>query len=182
MKKIVIAISGLPGSGSTTIAKELARRLKLDYYSPGEVFKGYSKKRESEAALEVWELFGNEKGFHEKNFDRIQIEKAKIGNIIICGKLSIFMLKGLADCKIWIDSDLRTRAERTAKRDKLPFEKALEQIKKREKIERENWKKIYGIDYIEQKKDADVVVENSRLTIEESVDKILDFINMRKGK
>ena len=182
MKKIVIAFSGLSGSGSTTIAKELARRLKLDYYSPGEVFKGYSKKKESEAALEVWKLFGSEKDFHEKNFDRVQVEKAKTGNIVICGKLSIFMLKRLADYKIWIESDLKTRAERTAKRDKLPFEKALEQIKKREKIERENWKKIYGIDYLEQRKDADIVVENSRLVIEESVDKILDFINMRKGK
>lgn len=182
MKKVVIAISGLPGSGSTTIAKELAKRLKLDYYSPGEVFKGYSKKKESEAALEVWNLFGKEKDFHEKKFDRIQIEKTKKGNIVICGKLSIFILNGLADYKIWIESDLRIRTERTAKRDEIPFEKALGQIKKREKIEKENWKKIYGIDYLEQKKDADVVIENSTLTIEESVDKILDFINMRKGE
>jgi len=179
---MVIAISGLPGSGSTTIAKELARRFKLDYYSPGEVFKGYSKKNQSEAALEVWNLFGKEKKFHEKNFDRTQIEKAKKGNVVICGKLSIFMLKWMADYKIWIESDLKTRAKRTAKRDRIPFEKAFEQIRERERIERESWKKIYGIDYTEQKKDADLVVENSKLTIVEAVDKILDFIEIRKGK
>jgi len=182
MKKIVIAISGLPGSGSTTIAKEIAKRFNLDYYSPGEVFKGYSKKNQSEAALEVWNLFGKEKKFHEKNFDIKQIEKAKKGNVVICGKLSIFMLKGMADYKIWIESDLKTRAERTAERDGIPFEKAFEQIKEREKIEMESWKKIYGIDYTEQKKDADLVVENSRLAVDESVNRILAFIKTRKGK
>jgi cytidylate kinase len=182
MKRMVIAISGLPGSGSTTIAKELARRFKLDYYSPGEVFKGYSKKNQSEAALEVWNLFGKEKKFHEKNFDRTQIEKAKKGNVVICGKLSIFMLKRIADYKIWIEGDLKTRAERTSERDGIPLEKALEQIKEREKIERESWEKIYGIDYTEQRKYADIVVENSTLTVDESVDKILNFIIMKEGK
>jgi len=180
MKNIVVAISGLPGSGSTTIAKKLAKKLKLDYYSPGEIFKGYSKKRESEAALEVWERFGRNKDFHEKNFDKVQIEKAKKGDIVICGKLSIYMLNGIADYKIWIESDLDTRASRTAKRDNIPVERALEEIKKREKIERSSWKKIYGFDYLDQRNSADFVLENSKLTTEEAVDKILDFI--KRGK
>jgi len=180
MKNIVVAISGPPGSGSTTIAKKLAKKLEMDYYSPGEIFKSYSKKRESEAALEVWERFGRNKDFHEKNFDKVQIEKAKKGNIVICGKLSIHMLNGIADYKIWIESDLNARASRTAKRDNIPVEKALEEIKKREKIERDNWKKIYGFDYLDQRNSADFVLENSKLTTEEAVDKILDFIEREK--
>ncbi|HKZ45522.1 MAG TPA: cytidylate kinase family protein [archaeon] len=176
MKVLVIAVSGPPGSGSTTISKMVAKKLKLSYYSPGEAFKNFSKKKESEAALEVWSKFGESKDFHEKNFDNIQMEMAKKGNIVICGKLSIHMLYDIADYKIWIESDLSTRAKRTAERDDVPFDQALEEISKREKVERENWKKIYGFDYFDQKKSADFFLENSKLTAKEAVDKILDFI------
>lgn len=179
MKDIVIAISGPPGSGSTTIAKRLAKKLKLDYFSPGEIFKSYSKKKESEAALEVWERFGKNRDFHEKNFDNIQMEKAKEGNIVICGKLSIHMLHDIADYKIWIESDLNTRARRTAKRDGIPVETALEEIKKREETERTTWKEFYGLDYLNQRNDADFVLENSELTEGGAVKKILDFIKRK---
>ena len=180
MKNVVIAISGQPGSGSTTIARKLAKKLKLDYYSPGEIFKKYSKKKESVAALEVWEKLGRNKNFHEKNFDKIQVEKARRGDVVICGKLSLHMLDNIADFKIWIECNQKTRAIRTAKRDRIPVKEALENIKKREKIERDSWRKFYGFDYFDQKNIADFVLENSKLTKEEAVDKILGFMRGRK--
>lgn len=180
MKNIVIAISGPPGSGTTTIAKKLAEKLKLGYYSPGKTFKSYSKKKESEAALEVWEIFGKDKDFHEKGLDKVQMEKAKDGNIVVCGKLSIFILKDLADYNIWVEAPLEIRAMRTAERDKIPFEKALDRIKKREEVERESWKRFYNFDYFDQKHQADFVLDNSKLTVEQSVDRILEFINSNK--
>jgi len=180
MKDIVIAISGPPGSGSTTIAKKLAEKLNLSYYSPGKAFKRYSKKKESEAALEVWEKYGKDKQFHEKAFDKVQIEKAKEGNIVICGKLSIFMLKDLADYKIWIYAPLKVRAKRTAERDKISFEQALDEVERREKIERDTWEKIYGFDYFDQKDQADIAIDNSNLNLEQTVNKILEFINSNK--
>jgi len=158
----------------------LARKLKLNYYSPGKDFKSYSKKKESEAALEVWKKYGKNKRFHEKFFDKVQIEKAEKGNIVICGKLSIFMLKDLADYKIWIHVPLKIRARRTAKRDKIPLKKAIKEIKEREKIERETWKKIYGFDYFDQKYSANFILDNSKLSLKQVVNKILEFIE--KGK
>jgi cytidylate kinase len=181
---VVIAVSGMPGSGSTTIAKGIADRLNLGYYSPGEAFKGYSGiKKEAEAAIDVWEKFGKSREFHQKNFDQEQIMRAKAGNIVICGKLSIYMLRDIADFRIWIECDINVRAERTAKRDGIPFENALEEISSRERTERESWKAMYGIDYFDQKKMADIVIENSSLNERQALEKVMGFISSKsQGK
>jgi cytidylate kinase len=179
MKKIVIIVSGPPSSGSSTIAKEIAEKLGLDYYSPGKVFKSHTKGKESKAAIDVWKTeLGTSKELHRSLEDE-QIGFAKKGNVVICGKLSIHFLKKFSDFKIWLDVPLNVRARRTANRDGISFEEARKHIVEREKFERTEWKRIYGFDYFEQKNDADFVVETSNLTVEETVTKILEHIKKR---
>ena len=179
-KKLVVVISGPPGVGTSSIAKEVAKKLNLRYLSPGKTYKSFLNKKEAEAALEFWKTsFGSSKELHKK-LDAHQIEEAKKGNIVICGKLSIYFLKDIADYKIWVDAPLEIRAKRTAERDKIPFEKALKEISEREKMEREKWKEIYGFDYFDLKKDADFVLDNSNLTLEEAVKKVIQFIQSKK--
>lgn len=177
MRKFVIALSGPPGSGASTIGKLLARRLELKYFSPGKYFKKLSKeKNETKAALSYLQTkVGRSKELHE-HIDNLQIKKAKKGDIVLEGTLSIHFLKNLADYKIWIDASIEKRAERTSKRDKIPMKEAIKKIKKREYIERQTWKRLYGFDYFSQKKDADLVVDSSYLTKNQTVNKILDFI------
>jgi len=177
-EKLVVVISGPPGAGSTSIAKGVAKKLKLKYFSPGKFQKSFGgTKKESKAALKVWKTdFGVSEEFHRNLIDRTQREKAEKGNIVICGKLSINMLKDLADFKIWVDTPLKIRAKRTAERDKIPFKQALKEISERERIERREWERIYGFDYFDQKNSADFVLDNSDLTLSQAVNKILDFL------
>lgn len=178
---IVIAVSGPPGAGTTTIAKRLASKLKLNYFSPGKFQKSFGKsKKQSIAALEVWKTdFGSSKKFHEY-IESMQIERARRGSVVICGKLSVHFLKGLADFRIWVEASLEARARRSSYRDRISVEDATNKISKRENIEREEWKRIYGFDYFDQKNEADLVIDNSNLTVEEAVERIVNFIKLKK--
>ncbi|MEM5843639.1 MAG: cytidylate kinase family protein [Candidatus Aenigmatarchaeota archaeon] len=178
-KKLVIVISGPPGVGTSSVAKEIAKKLKLRYLSPGKTYKSFLNEKEAKAALEFWKTeFGRSKKLH-KALDKTQIEEAKKGNIVICGKLSIYFLKNLADLKVWLKAPVEVRASRTSQRDNIPFEEALRQISERERMERKRWKEIYGFDYFDQEKDADLVLDTSNLTLEETVNKILDFMKSK---
>jgi cytidylate kinase len=170
---LTIVISGPPGSGSSKTSLLLAKKLHLNYFSAGDLFKSYSKQRKNRA-LDIWNSnFGKNKEFHHK-LDQYQKEKAKRGNIVICGKLSIFLLKNIADFKVWIDAPLKVRAERVARREDIPMIKAIDQIKKREEIERREWKNIYNFDYFDSKNLANLVINSSEKSIEEIVEEILN--------
>lgn len=178
MGKNVIIVSGPPGAGSSTIAKALAKKLKLRYFSVGKIQKSFgSSGEEGKSSLEVWrEKYGKTKKFHHKVLDEPQIKEAEKGNVIINSKLGIHFLKNLSDRKIWLDVPLEVRARRSAQRDKIPVKRARKEIKEREKIERREFKRLYGFDYFNQKKYADLVMDSSGLTINQTVNKILEFV------
>ena len=119
---VVIAISGKPGAGTSTISKILAKRLGIKYFSPGQKFFKPSKMNDTNETLDLWKSDkGKSKDFH-KRIDDYQRKLAKRGNIVICGKLSIWVLKDLADLKVWLDCDFDERVRRTSKRDKINTE------------------------------------------------------------
>jgi len=179
--KNVICISGQPACGASTAAKIVAEKLGLEYFSPGQYFKKHSYGRETESAINVWKTEkGSSKDFHN-DIDRLQLEIAEKGNVVIDGKLSIRMIKD-ADLKVWLKAEIGKRAERVAKRDSISFGPALEKLKEKEELERKNWKKIYGFDYFEQENEADLIVDNTELSAEETAEKILEFWKEKEFK
>jgi len=178
---MIIAICGLPGSGSSTIGRKLAKELKLDYFSVGKFFKEHSNfRKETEKSLDVWSTEkGKSKEFHKK-IDRIQIEKAKKGNIVIDAKLSVFILNNIADFKIWINCSFDERARRVSKRDRISLNNVKEKLEAREEIEKKEWERIYEIDKNAQKEMADFVIDTTNLSEKDILDKILNFISSKQ--
>ncbi len=174
---VVIAITGMPGAGSSTIAKLLAKKLKLKYFSPGEYFKSHSKKKtQTDQALSYWNTKeGSSKKLHNYIED-LQREMAKKGNIVICGKLSIFALKNIPSIKIWLECSLEERGKRTIKRDKINLTEAIKKITERERMEDKEWKKIYGVNRKNQQKLADFIIDTTKLNKEQTIELILKRI------
>lgn len=204
MKEMTIAISGLPGSGSTTTAKILAEKLGLNYFSPGRLFKDiamgkfenqfYAEKfkelctkrgleipsflstDDSTGAVNLWESdFGKNPKFHEA-IDELQVVLSESGGIVIDGKLSLHMLRK-ANTKVWLFADIEERAKRAVKRDGIDPEKAVDIVTRRQNLERSEWHAIYGFDYAEQEKDAHIAIDTKSKTSEEVADEIAQFLN-----
>ncbi|MCD6557590.1 MAG: cytidylate kinase family protein [Candidatus Aenigmarchaeota archaeon] len=169
-----IVVSGMPGCGSSTTAELLAKKLKMDFFSLGKYTKKqFQDKGETQSAIKQWSTdIGSSKEFHQKS-DAMQQSLAKHGNIVIESKLGIHFIGKLADLKVWLEAPIHVRAQRYAKRDNLKYDEALEMLEKKEAIERRKWKEMYGFDYFDQRKDADLVIDTSDKTPEEIVDQII---------
>ncbi|MFH1623142.1 MAG: cytidylate kinase family protein [Candidatus Aenigmatarchaeota archaeon] len=180
-EKIVVAISGPPAVGSTSVAKAVAKKLGLPLLVVGKLQKRLVRTRnESMAALLSWRTkYGSSRRTHTER-DMMQVERAKRGNVVICSKLAVHFLRDVTPYKIWLHAPLAVRARRAAQRDGTNVKETFKEISERERIERREWKRIYGFDYFQQRKTADLVVDSSKLTLKQTVDRIVKFVRSKK--
>ena len=181
---VVIVISGQPGCGSTTTGKLLSEKLSINFFSVGHYFKSLDSGKETEKAVKIWKSHaGRDLQFKKKGnlnyIEELQIALAKSGSIIIESKLGIRFLKDYADIKIWLKAPIEVRARRVAKRDKIPLNSAIRILKEKEAIERRNFKKIYGFDFFQLEREADVVIDTSHKTPQRIVSEILAHMKKR---
>ena len=138
----VIVVSGMPVCGSSTAAKKLAKKLRLKYFSVGKEFKKHMKGKETHRAIK---MFNTKKGvsrsFHEE-LDNEQRRLAEKGNIVIDSKLGIYMLKDVADYKIWLKANKTEIAKRVASREKISFKAAKKLMEERTMVERQRFEML----------------------------------------
>ncbi len=178
---VVIVISGQPGCGSTTTGKLLSERLSINFFSVGHYFKSLDSGKETEKAVKIWKSSAGKKLQFKKKGDlnyieELQIALAKSGSIIIESKLGIRFLKEYADIKVWLKAPVDVRAQRVAKRDKIPLSRAIRVLKEKEKIERQNFRRIYGFDFFQLEKEADLVIDTSHKTPQKIVAEIMAYM------
>ncbi|MFX0023426.1 MAG: (d)CMP kinase [Candidatus Hermodarchaeota archaeon] len=174
---MIITISGLHGTGKSTIAKLIAEKLKLRYYSTGQVFRDLAL--EMNMTLEEFTKHVEDNPNIDKKLDNKIIEIAQKGNIVIDSQLSGYILKTLADFKILLICSLETRVKRMADRDNDSYEEKVKETLLREKSELERFKRLYAIDLDDQEELNqlyDLIIDTENLTIEEILDKILSFL------
>ncbi len=174
---MIIAISGLHGTGKSSVGRKLAEALNLTYFSAGDAFRELAKIKGM--TLEDFSKYVEENEKIDRKLDDKIVEVAKRGNTLAESQLSAYLLEDIADFKILLTCPLEVRIKRMAGRDGASYEEALKETEFREKSELDRFRLLYNIDLSDKKKQQEVydfILDTQKLTVEESVEKILEEI------
>ena len=152
-KKVVICISGMTGSGKSTVAKRLAAKYGLAYFSGGNALKllaqeeGYSSDVtgwwETAEGLKFLEQRMGDPAF-DKRIDEKLLEMAKQGNVVLDSWTVPWLLED--GFKIWLEASPKVRAKRVVSRDDISLEEALKALTEKDERTRQIYKNLYGFD------------------------------------
>ena len=173
-KKTVICISGLAGTGKSTLSKKLAEKYHLRYYSGGDVLKELAEKEGYDVSVQGWwespqglkflSERGNDSKFDKAVDDKL-LEYAQQGNILLDSWTMPWLLQG--GFKIWLEASFEKRAARVAIRDGMTKAQALEVLKEKEARTKAIYKALYGFVLGEDFKPFDFVLDTDNLSAEE---------------
>ena len=155
---MLLTISGLPGSGTTTVGKLLAEHYSVEIISAGDVFRGLAKERGVTLA-EFGRLAESDPSI-DVEIDKRQSDIANSSdNLILEGRLAGQMAKKAL--KIWIKAPLEVRVKRIVDREGSSFEVRMQETVEREASEALRYKEIHSID-VNDLSVYDLVVDSSR--------------------
>ena len=173
-KKIVICISGMAGTGKSTLSKKLAEKYNLKIYSGGDALKelakaeGYDVSRqgwwESSEGLNFLKERANDPKF-DKAVDAELLKYAQQGNVLLDSWTMPWLLNG--GFKIWLMASIEKRAARVAERDKITVNEAFKILEEKEARTKAIYKKLYGFVLGEDFAPFDLVLDTDNLNAEE---------------
>lgn len=171
---MIIAISGLPGSGKSTVGKILAKKLGYKFYSMGDM----RGKMAMDRGLTINELnkLGEKEDWTDKIVDEYQKELGvKEENFIIDGRLSFYFIPHAY--KIFLTVDPEEAAKRVFA-DPRPDEKKVANVKEQNKAmqkrvmdDEKRYKKYYNVSFTKEK-NYDLVIDTTKLSLDEVVAEI----------
>jgi cytidylate kinase len=152
-KKIVICISGMTGSGKSTVAKRLADKYGLDYFSGGNALKTLAQEEgynpdvtgwwETAEGLKFLQQRMGDPAF-DKRIDEKLLELAKQGNVVLDSWTMPWLLK--YGFNVWLEASPQVRAKRVMNRDSISIEEAVKALTEKDEQTRQIYKKLYGFD------------------------------------
>lgn len=155
---MIITLSGQPGSGKTSVAKEIAAKYSFTIISAGEQFRKLAAERGM--SLEEFGCLAEADPSIDLAIDQRQKElAAKSSDALVEGRLAGWTID--ADLKIWLKTPLRVRAGRIANRENIPVHRAFDETAAREKCEITRYKSFYDIDLTDLSC-YDLVIDTSR--------------------
>ncbi|MEM4336527.1 MAG: nucleoside monophosphate kinase [Candidatus Woesearchaeota archaeon] len=179
---MIITITGPPGSGKSTVAKILAKKLKFKHYSAGDFRRAIAKKRK--ISLEELNKEDEKTGETDILVDEWQKKLGeKEDNFVIDGRLPAYFIPH--SIKIFLKVNPKVAAQRVFQQRKgsaveeyKNIDEALKKLKEREMSDKKRYKMLYGIDY--NKLNYDLVVDTTKSTPEEISTKVLNFLKKLK--
>lgn len=171
---MIITIGGLAGSGTTTAADVLSKKLDIPFISAGSIFRDMAKERGM--SLIEFSKFAEDNTAIDVELDKRQAEIAKKSkNLIVEGRLSAYFVE--ADLRLWLLAPLDIRAQRVCNRESKSMEIAKEEIKVREESEALRYLDIHNID-INNLDIYDLILNTNRFNPESIAEIILTTLKV----
>jgi len=173
-KKVVMCISGMAGTGKSTLSRKLAKTYKLKCYSGGDALKELAKAEGYDASAQGWWESPEGLNFlkereNDPKFDRAVdaklLEYAEQGNVLLDSWTMPWLLKD--GFKIWLMASIGKRAERVANRDKITVAEALKVLEEKEYRTKAIYQKLYGFVLGEDFSPFDLVLDTDNLNADE---------------
>lgn len=143
---MLVTLSGLPGSGTSTVARAAAVALGLDHVDGGTVFRTVAA--EQGLSLAAYAALAEHDEKIDRALDDRLTERAHRGDVLLESRLSGWLATraGLESLCVWIRCDEVERARRVAERDGQDGDLALAHNQQRERSERARYLRYYDID------------------------------------
>ena len=186
----IIRVSGFVGSGKTTLSKLLAEKLGYGYHYTGQIFRDMARER-GLSIEEFYEQMQNDPDL-EKSVDIKQMQ-LMLGNdnIVVQGRMAPFLppfnhigersfIRGNS-INVFIDVDIAEGARRQLSRQENQGRSLEEMVilsRRRIMTEKKRLKDLYGIENCFDHSKFNVVLNTTKLSIQESLDILLCAIRL----
>lgn len=181
----IITLSGMLGSGKSTVAKLLATRLGYEYYSTGNAQREIAKRRglttlELNQAAETDPTIDNEIDDVFRHFNSVPNK-----SIVIDSRLAFFFVPSSIKIKLNVDTQIAGERifndkKRTGENTYATVQDAIATLIKRRSLEVERFKRIYHVD-IDNDENFDYVIDTTNLSAEEIAEKIIHKFKLEQA-
>jgi predicted cytidylate kinase len=168
---VLLSISGLPGSGTSSVSRLVAARLGVEHVDGGTVFRTLAAERGM--ALAEFGALAESDPTIDRELDARLAARAREGDVVLESRLSGWILtnEGLDGLRVWIECDPAERARRVSARDGGSLEEAVAANTAREASEAARYLAYYGID-IADLGVYDLVLDSTSVGVDDLVDAI----------
>jgi cytidylate kinase len=152
-KNLVICISGMTGSGKSTVAKKIAEKYGFDYFSGGNALRVLAKEEGYKSEVTGWWESAEGLKFlkqrmidpiFDKKIDEKLLDLAKKGNVVLDSWTMPWLLND--GFKVWLEASAKVRAKRVVNRDSISIEEAVKALEEKDARTRQIYKSLYGFD------------------------------------